>query len=214
MNQGSPNSVGRERQHPLVIRVTHWVNFIALGIMVLSGLRIYNASPIWAFKIPPAFTFGGWLAGARQWHFLSMWLFLINGVIWFLYNIVSRHGRKTTLFSPARDSGGLLPMIQYYLRIRKEHPPVVKYNSLQKAAYTSVPALAAGAVLSGIAIYWPVQFSFITQIFGNYDSARVWHFIFMSALVLFFMGHLFMVAISGWSNFLSIITGWKKVTRR
>jgi Ni/Fe-hydrogenase b-type cytochrome subunit len=200
----------RERQHPLIIRFTHWVNFVALGIMVLSGLRIYNASPIFEFKMPSSLTLGGWLAGARQWHFFAMWLFFVNGIAWILYNIMSKHGRQTTLFSRS-DIRGILPMIKYYLRMSREHPPSKKYNSLQKAAYTTIPLAALGVILSGIAIYWPVQFQWITSIFGNYDAARVWHFGFMTALVMFFAGHLFMVFISGWSNFLSMITGWKKV---
>ncbi len=204
------NQKAREYQHPFIIRITHWVNFIALGIMVLSGLRIYNASPIWeTLKIPPAMTLGGWLAGARQWHFFAMWLFAANGLLWVVYNLLSRHGRRTTIFSKA-DLPGILPMIQYYLRIRKNHPPVRKYNALQKGAYTTVPLLAAGAVLTGLAIYWPVQCSPVTAFFGGYDTARVWHFLFMASLVLFLAGHLLMVVIAGWSNFVSMITGWKK----
>ncbi len=205
------NGFRHERLHPFIIRATHWINFVALGIMVFSGLRIYNASPIWSFKIPEAFTLGGWLAGARQWHFLGMWIFFLNGSAWFIYNILSRHGWKTTIFSPRRDTPGLLPMISYYLRIRKDHPPNPKYNALQKLAYTVIGLIGIGMILSGIAIYWPVQFAFITRLFGTYDTARIWHFLFMSALVIFFLGHLFMVTISGWSNFLSMITGWKKV---
>ena len=204
------NRPDREYQHPFIIRLTHWLNFIALGIMVLSGLRIYNASPIWEFlKIPPSLTLGGWLAGARQWHFFAMWLFAANGIVWVAYNIATRHGRQTTLFSKS-DIPGILPMIQYYLRIRTGHPPAKKYNALQKAAYTSVSLLGLGALLTGIAIYWPVQWSGLTAFFGGYDTARVWHFIFMAALVLFFGGHLLMVVIAGWSNFVSMITGWKK----
>lgn len=103
-------------------------------------------------------------------------------------------------------------MVRYYLRIQKEHPPTKKYNALQKLAYTAIPVLAVGSVISGIAIYWPVQFSCFTSVFGNYDVARVWHFLFMSGLVLFFVGHICMVFIAGWSNFLSMITGWKKST--
>ena len=200
----------REYHHPFIIRVTHWINFVALGIMVLSGLRIYNASPIWSFRIPSELTFGGWLAGARQWHFFAMWLFFVNGLAWVLYNIVSKHGRQTTLFS-SKDFGGIVPMIMYYLRIRKEHPPTKKYNSLQKLAYSTVPILGLGVILTGIAIYWPVQFQFVTKFFGNYDTARVWHFIFMATIIAFLAGHLFMVIIAGWSNFFSMITGWKKV---
>ena len=200
----------REYQHPFIIRATHWVNFIALGLMVLSGLRIYNASQIWSFRIPDAFTLGGWLAGARQWHFFAMWLFVVNGLVWILYNILSKHGRRTTMFL-RNDVSGILPMILYYLRIRKDHPPTQKYNSLQKLAYTSVAFLALGAVFSGIAIYWPVQFNTITELCGGYDTARVLHFGCMAGLVMFFAGHLFMVIISGWSNFWSMVTGWKKI---
>ena len=200
----------REYHHPFIIRLTHWVNFIALGIMVLSGLRIYNASPIWeVLKFPAWLTLGGWLAGARQWHFFAMWLFAVNGLVWVAYNLLSRHGRRTTLFSTS-DIPGIFPMIQFYLRIRKTHPPVKKYNALQKGAYTTVPLIAAGALVTGIAIYWPVQFSAVTSLFGGYDTARVWHFVFMAALVLFFGGHIVMVIIAGWNNFVSILTGWKK----
>ena len=201
----------REYQHPFIVRLTHWVNFIALAIMVTSGLRIYNASPLFDFRFPDALTLGGWLAGARQWHFFGMWLFFVNGAVWLVYNVISKHGRHTTLFRGA-DVGGVLPMIQYYLRIRKEHPPHKKYNVLQKLTYTTIPLAALGAILSGIAIYWPVQFSGVAWLFGGYDVARVLHFIFMATLVLFFFGHLLMVTISGWSNFVSMITGWKKFT--
>lgn len=199
----------KEFQHPLIIRVTHWLNFVALLIMVTSGLRIYNASPVFGFTIPYDLTFGGWLAGARQWHFFAMWILVANGVIYILYNVSTKHGRRTTLFNKS-DIPGVLPMIQYYLRLGKEHPPHKKYNALQKLAYTVVPLLALGTVLSGLAIYWPVQLSGVTKLFGGYETARKWHFIFTMSIVLFTVGHLTMVAISGWDNFLSIITGWKR----
>ncbi len=199
----------KEYQHPLIIRTTHWINFIALTIMITSGLRIYNASPLFGFEFPAELTLGGWLAGARQWHFFGMWLFVLNGIFYGAYNIVSRHGRLTTLFRRS-DLPGVLPMILFYLRIRKKHPPQEKYNPLQKLAYTSVPLLAVGGILSGIALYLPVQFHWIAAIFGGYDAARIFHFLFMSALVLFFGGHILMVVIAGWDNFVSMITGWKK----
>ena len=195
-----------ERIHPLVIRLTHWVNVIALYIMVTSGLKIYNASPIFGFLFPDWLTTGGWLAGARQWHFFAMWLFVVNGIVWVSYNCISKHGRYTTLFRP-KDAHGVLPMIKYYLRIYKQHPRTGKYNALQKLAYSSMILVALVAVLTGLSIYWPVQMQVITAIFGNYDTARIYHFLAMSAIVLFFFGHLFMVAIAGWRNFLSMITG-------
>ncbi len=204
-------TAAREYQHPLVIRLTHWLNFAALGIMVSSGLRIYNASPIWDFTMPAPFTLGGWLAGARMWHFFGMWLFFLNGLAWVAYNLISSHGRQTTIFHRA-DVPGLLPMIKFYLRIKKDHPPTRKYNSLQKITYTCIPLLALGSVLSGVSIYWPVQFHSVTYLFGGYDVARVWHFLFTAAFVFFFFGHIFMVTISGWQNFVSMITGWKSLS--
>lgn len=203
--------VQKEYQHPFFIRASHWINFLALAMMVASGLRIYNASPIWGFTIPADFTLGGWLAGARQWHFFAMWILVANGTIYVLYNLLTRHGRRTTLFGRP-DVRGILPMILYYLRTRKKHPESGKYNALQKLAYTLVPLVALIALLSGLAIYWPVQLRVIAGLFGGYDAARVWHFLVMAALVLFFIGHLFMVALAGWNNFLSMITGWKKIS--
>ena len=203
------NKENRIYLHPLVVRITHWLNFIAFIVMVCSGLKIFNASPLFAFKFPKWALLGGWLGGARLWHFAGMWIFVANGVVGVLYNIISRHGRETTIFRK-RDIGGLLPMIKFYLRIRKEHPPAEKYNSLQKLAYTSVPFLAIGVTLSGVVMYLPVQAHPLTWLLGGYDFARWLHFIFMGMLVFFFAGHIFMVAISGWWNFLSMITGWKK----
>lgn len=203
----------KEFHHPLIIRFTHWINFIALGIMVTSGLQIYNASPILNFEFPSFMTLGGWLAGARMWHFFAMWILFLNGILWVVYNIVTRHGRLTTIFRK-EDIPGVLPMIKYYIRVRKDHPPVKKYNSLQKLAYSSVALLGIGSVMTGIAIYWPVQFSFVTAVFGGYDAARAWHFFFMLSIVFFFFGHIFMVIISGWSNFVSIITGWKRLSEK
>jgi thiosulfate reductase cytochrome b subunit len=199
----------KEYHHPPIIRITHWLNALALLIMITSGMRIYNASPLFGFAFPDVITLGGWLAGARMWHFFGMWLFAVNGVVYVLYNILSKHGRRTTLFRKS-DVPGVLPMILYYLRIRREHPPQQKYNALQKLAYTVVPLLALGGIMTGISIYWPVQFSSVASLFGGYDTARLWHFIFMSTLVLFIVGHLVMVTIAGWNNFVSMITGWRK----
>ena len=202
----------KEFQHPLVIRLTHWINFLALIVMVTSGLRIYNSSPLWDYYFPRYLTLGGWLAGARMWHFFGMWLFFVNGSVWFLYNLLSKHGWRTTIFRRT-DLPGIIPMIQYYLRIRKQHPPAAKYNALQKLAYTTIAFAGLGSVLTGMAIYWPVQFSKIAWTLGGYDVARYWHFICMAALVFFFFGHLVMVVIAGWWNFASIVTGWKRTER-
>jgi thiosulfate reductase cytochrome b subunit len=202
----------KEYLHPIIVRITHWLNFIALSIMVASGLRIFNASPLFDFHFPKWILLGGWLGGARLWHFAAMWIFFFNGVIAVTYNIISRHGRETTIFRK-RDIPGILPMIKYYLRIEKQHPKYGKYNSLQKLAYTSTPFLAIGVTLSGLVMYLPVQLQPLTWILGGYDFARWLHFLFMAALVFFFLGHIFMVSISGWWNFWSMISGWKRLGR-
>ncbi len=199
----------RERVHPFIVILTHWLNVIALGIMVSSGMKIYNASPIFGFKMPAFLTLGGWLGGARQWHFFAMWIFVVNGLLWWLYNAISKHGRETTLFKPS-DVKGVLPMIKYYLRINKEHPKTKKYNPLQKLAYTSIPFAALAGILSGLVMYWPVQMQVLGYLFGGYDGARIWHFFSMSALVLFFVGHIVMVISAGWGNFVSMIIGSRK----
>ena len=203
---------GKEYLHPLIVRITHWLNFIALSIMVASGLRIFNASPLFDFHFPKWILLGGWLGGARLWHFAAMWIFFFNGVIAVAYNIISRHGRDTTIFRK-QDIPGVLPMIKYYLRIEKNHPKYGKYNSLQKLAYTSTPFLAIGVTLSGLVLYLPVQLQPLTWIFGGYDFARWIHFFFMAAFVFFFLGHIFMVSISGWWNFWSMISGWKRLSK-
>ncbi|MEI8134659.1 MAG: cytochrome b/b6 domain-containing protein [bacterium] len=203
--------LGKEYFHPLIVRITHWTNFVALSIMVASGLRIFNASPLFDYKFPKWILLGGWLGGARLWHFAAMWIFFMNGVIAVAFNIISKHGRNTTIFRK-QDISGVLPMIKYYLRIQKDHPKYEKYNSLQKLAYTSTPFLAIGVTLSGIVMYLPVQASPLTWLLGGYEFARWLHFLFMASLVMFFLGHLFMVIISGWQNFWSMITGWKRVS--
>ncbi len=204
---------GKEFHHPLIVRLTHWVNFIALILMVSSGLRIFNASPLFDYKFPKWITLGGWLGGARQWHFAAMWLFVVNGIIAVTYNIISTHGRETTIFRK-RDIKGIWPMIRYYLRLSKDHPYVKKYNALQKLAYTSTALLGLGISISGLVMYMPVTFQSVGFFLGGYEPARWIHFFFMAALVMFFIGHIVMVITAGWWNFWSMITGWKRLSVR
>lgn len=192
--------------HPVLVRITHWINVAALYIMVASGLRIYNASPFFDWAFPDWMTLGGWLAGGRQWHFFGMWLFAFNGVTWLTYSILRKRSRTTTFFTP-QDRTGVLPMVRYYLKRQKEPPEYYKYNALQKLGYTTLPVIALIAIASGLSIYWPVQLSWLTSIFGGYDAARVWHFCAMAFLTLFVIAHVILVASAGWATFFSMITG-------
>jgi len=176
--------------HPLVVRITHWINALAILIMVTSGWRIYNASPLFPFRIPSELTLGGWLAGALQWHFAAMWLLVINGIVYVIYGTVSGHFRRKLFpLTPRaifRDMLGAL-------RGKLAHEDLTVYNAAQRAAYLAIILCALVLVLSGLAIWKPVQMQELTALFGGYESARVVHFLAMALLVLIVVVHVVMV---------------------
>jgi Ni/Fe-hydrogenase b-type cytochrome subunit len=191
-------------RHHWIVRLTHWVNALALTIMVTSGLRIFNAYPAFArhgetFPLnpwegrpfPAVLTFGGWLGGARQWHFAMMWVLVANGLVYLAF--VYLHGEWRDLVPRRGDLLDTIEMIRYYTFVRKDHPIQGKHNALQKAAYFSMPLIAALTVITGLAIWKPVQFAPLTELIGGYALARFWHFLCMSAIVIASLGHVFMV---------------------
>ena len=184
------------------MRITHWLNVVAMVIMVTSGWQIYNASPIFDFRFAKAITLGAWLAGGIQWHFAAMWLLVINGLVNVAYGLFSGHYRRH--YFPVTVSS-LLQALANALHGRLPHQVGV-YNPLQRAAYLGVLAIAVILVFSGLAIWKPVQLQELTALFGGYDAARVWHFLAMSALVLFVIIHVVMVALVP-RTFIPMITG-------
>jgi thiosulfate reductase cytochrome b subunit len=183
---------GRPRQ-PLPIRLAHWINIPLLVIMAGTGLQILVAYPNlgprgaqygwypWQGVTPPSWMrLGGWLAGARHVHFAVAWFLVLNGLAYLVYLAFSGEWRRR-LFLPRRDTSNAVAMFAYYLRMRKTAPPEDFYNGLQRLAYTSAIIFAIVIVLSGLAIYKPVQLHWVTALFGGYDVARVVH---LSALVL------------------------------
>lgn len=205
-------------RHHWVVRLTHWVNVIALGIMIASGLRIFNAYPAFARRgetfccypfegmaIPAWLTFGGWLAGARNWHFAAMWLLVINGCayIGFLYV----HGEWRDLAPRRGDPRDAWEMLKFYLFVRRRHPVQGKHNALQKSVYFALPILGLLAIITGLAIWKPVQLGWLTAMLGGFVWARYWHFVVMVALVVLSALHIVMVfAVDPWS-LRAIITG-------
>ena len=185
-------SSGPVTVHPLVVRVTHWINALAILLLVLSGWRIYNASPLFGFRFPDDWTLGGWLAGAIQWHFAAMWLLAVNGLVYVVYGIVSGHFRRKLLplspFAVLRD-------VALALRGRLSHSDLSVYNAAQRLAYLSAIVLGIVMVLSGLVIWKPVQFHTLGLLMGDYEGARYVHFFAMVALVLFVAVHVVMVAI-------------------
>jgi len=180
------------RVHPLLVRITHWINALAILVMVLSGWRIYNAAPLFGFKFPNDWTLGGWLAGALQWHFAALWLFVINGLVYTGYGVLSGHFRRKLLPVTPR---ALVHDIGQALRGKLAHDDLRVYNAAQRAAYLGAIVLAVVLVLSGLAIWKPVQFQELALLMGDYEGARYVHFFAMIALVLFVAVHVVMVAL-------------------
>jgi len=178
--------------HPLWLRLNHWINLVALVIMVLSGWRIYNASPIFAFSFPKQITLGGWLGGALLWHFAAMWLLFCNGLMYLFLNIVS--GRFKARFFPIRGHD-LKSAFLDALRGKLAHDTLSEYNAAQKMAYLFVIVDIILLVLSGLAVWKPVQFPLLRELMGDYDNARIVHFCAMAALLVFAAVHVVMVAL-------------------
>jgi thiosulfate reductase cytochrome b subunit len=178
--------------HPIWLRLNHWINLLAVVILVLSGWRIYNASPIFDFRFPNQITLGGWLGGALLWHFAAMWLLFFNGLMYLFLNIVS--GRFKTRFFPIRI-GKLMNDLAAALKGKLAHDTPSEYNAVQKLAYLFVIADIILLVLSGLVVWKSVQFPLLRELMGGYDNARVVHFFGMAALLAFAAVHLVMVAL-------------------
>ena len=193
--------------HPLTVRVTHWINVIAMLVMIFSGWRIYNASPIFPFKFPVDLTLGGWLGGALQWHFAAMWVLALNGLAYLLYGIIAGHFKANFLPLTPRS---VLNEFKKALRGKISHQLGV-YNAVQRAAYVGVIAVIVVLVLSGLVIWKPVQFQALGALMGDFEGARIVHFFAMSAVVLFILVHVMMVALVP-RTFLPMLTGHAKPT--
>ena len=180
---------GRVTIHPLWLRITHWINAVAVLVMVGSGWEIYNASPLFPFSFPRSITIGGWLAGALLWHFAAMWVLAINGVIYLVLGIVTGRFRRKLL--PVRP-GEVVADAKLALRGRLSHDDLAVYNAIQKLLYLGVIFAGIVVVLSGLAMWKPVQLWWIGVPFGGYEGARYVHFFAMAAIVGFSVLHIVM----------------------
>jgi len=176
--------------HPLLVRLTHWVNVLAVLLMVTSGWQIYNASPLFAFDFPQSITLGGWLAGALQWHFAGMWLFVLNGLVYLAYGIASGHFRRKLLPISPR---AVLHDVGEALRGRLAHEDLTVYNAAQRSAYLALIIALVVMVASGLAIWKPVQLHSLAALMGDYEGARYVHFFAMAAIALIVLVHVAMV---------------------
>jgi len=208
-----------EKKHPLAVRWMHWINFPLLVMMIWSGLLIYWANAIYSLRLgyyevfhffPPGFyeTLGipYRLAEGLQLHFFFMWLFTVNGIAYIIYTFLSGEWRALL---PVPASFRRAPLVALHdTHIVKSKPPQGKYNDAQRIAYTGVILMGAGSVITGLSIYKPTQMSWLTSLLGGYEWARWEHFWLTILFVLFFAVHVLQVALAGWANFRSMITGY------
>lgn len=211
-----------KEKHSLLMRWTHWVNFPVLAIMIWSGALIYWANDEYSvtlfghtyFKFFPQGFYDALHIEARlregmAFHFLFMWFFALNGLVYVLYTIISGAWRELL---PQRNSFKEAWLILLHdLHIRKMAPPQNKYNAAQRIAYTAIIVMGFGSLVTGLAIYKPVQFANITWLCGGYHSARIIHFVLTVGYVLFFLIHIIQVILAGWNNFRAVVAGFEVV---
>ena len=208
------------RRHHWIVRLTHWVNAIVLVGMMGSGLQIYGAyerfgirgtrlplpNPLDMHQAPHWMRLGGWLAGGLNWHFFLMWPLGLNGLLYLGYLLFSGEWRPL-LFRP-RDVGPAIEMQKYYLHLRRDHPPQGKHNALQKSAYSFIVLLGSLSVLTGLALWKPVQLWWLTRLFGGYELARYWHFVAVWLFAAFIVVHVVLVFTVDPASLRAMLTGW------
>jgi thiosulfate reductase cytochrome b subunit len=211
-----------EKKHPLAIRWFHWINFPVLIVMIWSGLLIYWANDVYRIglgnvtlfhffpeRFYSVFHMDHRLAEGMAWHFLFMWFFAINGILYVLYTAFS--GEWRSLLPNRHSFKEALQVTLHDLHLSKFHPPRRKFNGAQQIAYTSIILMGAGSLLTGLAIYKPTQFAWLASLFGGYGMARFFHFWLTIGYCLFFLVHVAQVVRAGWNNFRAMVTGYEIV---
>ena len=212
-------------KHKLAIRWMHWINFPVLTIMIWSGLLIYWANDVYEIKVGGHTLikfFPDWfykffhvpykLAEGMSFHFVLMWLFMINGLFYIIYTIAS--GEWKYLVPDRKSFKESWLVILHDLGIRKQAPEQLKYNAAQRVAYTAIIIMGIGSVITGFAIYKPVQIGWLTTLCGGYEAARLEHFILTVGYVLFFLVHVAQVIKAGWNNFRAMIAGFEVIKEK
>jgi thiosulfate reductase cytochrome b subunit len=171
---------------PAWVRIVHWINAVAMILMITSGWQIYNASPLFDFRFSSSITLGGWLGGALLWHFAAMWLLMVNGLVYLALGFAT--GRFAKKLLPI-SSAGVIADTKAALTGKLSHDDLTRYNYVQKLLYAGIIVVGVVVVLSGLSIWKPVQLQYLTSLFGGYDVARYVHFICMASIVAFLVIH-------------------------
>ena len=205
-------------KHLVAVRWFHWINFPLLFLMIWSGVLIYWAYDV--YRIGPLHFFPGWvyrtlhidhrLAEGMALHFVFMWLFVTNGILYVAYTLISGEWRFLVPQSRStfRDAWHV---VLHDLGLHRELPGQEKYNAAQQVSYSAIILMGAGSVLTGLAIYKPAQLSWLAALFGGYSGARLIHFALTIGYILFFVLHVAQVIRAGWNNFRSMVIGYELV---
>lgn len=173
--------------HPLAIRIMHWTNAVAMIVMIMSGWAIYNDEVIFGWlHFPNWITIGNGPEGALQWHFLAMWILVANGIAYITYGLST--GRFRRMLLPIRLAD-LIAEIRSVLALKLAHDDLTRYNPVQRLLYIGVILVIILQVLSGLAVWKPVQFSELAYLFYSFQGARLVHFLCMVAIVGFLLVH-------------------------
>ncbi|MBN9584014.1 MAG: thioredoxin reductase [Afipia sp. 62-7] len=171
---------------PAWVRIVHWINALAMVLMIMSGWQVYNASPLFGFSFPPSVTLGGWLGGGLMWHFAAMWLLMVNGLVYLVLGLVTGRFRKKLL---PISASGVAHDAKAALTGKLSHADLTVYNQVQKLLYAGIIVVGIVIVLSGLSMWKPVQLQWLTALFGGYDAARYVHFVCMASIVGFLVVH-------------------------
>ena len=206
----SPARPGR-RLHPVPVRIMHWTNALAMLVMIGSGWGIYNDAVIFGgLHFPKEIKLGSWAAQSLLWHFAGMWLLALNGAAYLIYGVVTRRLRERLL--PIRVAD-LVQTVRDTLRFHVAHDDLTTYNAVQKVLYIVVILAGISQVVTGLAIWKPVQFSGLTALLGGFQSARLIHFAGMAVIVGFLVVHValsFLVPRTLWA----MLTGGPRLAPR
>lgn len=204
------NGRHRTRLHPLAIRVMHWINALAMVVLIMSGWKIYNDEVIFGWlHFPEWMTMGGGPEGALQWHFLAMWILAANGIAYLVYGWVS--GRFRRMLLPIRIAE-IFAEIRAALALKLAHDDLTRYNAVQRALYIGIILVVILQVLSGLVIWKPVQFSELAAFFYDFQTARLVHFLGMAAIVGFLLVHVTLALLVP-KTLLAMLTGGPEVAR-
>jgi thiosulfate reductase cytochrome b subunit len=192
------------RLHPLPLRIMHWINAVAIFIMIGSGWKIYNDDVLFSFlRFPDSIVIGKWAQYGLQWHFFGMWIFVLNGIAYLTYGIVTGRFRQKLFPISVRQ---VLVTVGEALRFRLRHDDLTHYNAVQKVLYLGVMLVGILIVISGLALWKPVQFSELASLFGSFQNIRLVHFFCMAAIVAFIVVHVSLAVLVP-QSLVAMITG-------